>query len=208
MIKNLLITILVTCLLGGIFADVVEIQPDGDESIDTYIWEAYIYSNHGNSSVLHLGYFEGKTDILIKFNELDDYIGYDVNSATLELYGYYSVEYDTDENYIYRIDGDWSEIYVTWNLNPGYNDDIQVSFQNPSIPGWISVDVTEIVNSWMNEDFPHYGFYITNTLSSNGLIYSRSGESDISSERPKFILDYDESSIYSSSLGNIKSLFK
>ena len=60
----------------------------------------------------------------------------------------------------HRITGDWSEMGATWNNQPGFTDQygsVAISSQNW---GWYSLDVTNLVQGWVNGGLPNYGVMI------------------------------------------------
>ena len=59
----------------------------------------------------------------------------------------------------HRITSDWEEMVVTWNNFGGFDGTSQGSFMSDGI-GWRSVDVTTLVQAWLDGDFPNYGFLL------------------------------------------------
>lgn len=63
---------------------------------------------------------------------------------------------------IFRVDGPWAEMTVTWDNRPGENRDLVVSENAPEVimnPVLWEIDVTHIVQSWV-DGFPNNGFYL------------------------------------------------
>ncbi|MBN2380134.1 DNRLRE domain-containing protein [candidate division WOR-3 bacterium] len=63
---------------------------------------------------------------------------------------------------IFRANGPWTEMSVTWDTRPGENRDIMVSENAPEViinPELWEIDVTDIVQSWA-DGFPNNGFYL------------------------------------------------
>lgn len=61
---------------------------------------------------------------------------------------------------IHRITNPWDEMVVTWNNFGGsYSPTIEATF-NASATGWTSVDVTNLVGSWLNGSKPNYGLLL------------------------------------------------
>jgi hypothetical protein len=208
-LRVFLTVFIVISMAGFILADIEVFQPDGGTSQDSWIWQSAPGNNYGDDGYFYLGYYSGgREDVLIKFTRLDDFMGFNVTSATLELYTYGSSGTPNNNNIIYRINGNWNEDTVTWNNNPGYDTGLSAGFNVPTVPGWLSVDVTGIVRSWLTGGFSHHGFYLLNSESSFGILFFRSGEYANSSQRPKLTIDYDANAIETTSIGEIKSLFE
>ena len=68
-----------------------------------------------------------------------------------------------EEVTIHRITNYWEEMFVTWNnfIN-GFDTNIEGSFV-PTIPGWSSVDVTSLVNSWLDSTYQNDGMLLKET---------------------------------------------
>lgn len=61
---------------------------------------------------------------------------------------------------VHRITNPWQELAVTWNNFGGsYSPTIEATF-NASAIGWTSVDVTNLVEGWLNGTYPNYGLLL------------------------------------------------
>lgn len=192
-----------------LMTDTIVFQP-GSLSEDSYIDENSPGNNYGYSSNLSVGdLWDGNIHTLIKFVELDDYYGVIVHSATLELYIHDDFGGGAGDCYIATITGDWSEDTVTWNNRPeSASPRVYIGFF-PGRNEWLSVDVTEILEYWLEDLNPNYGFYIYQLYFVEQGSDMYSGDySDDETLRPKLILDYSETVMESDSLGKIKSLFQ
>lgn len=74
---------------------------------------------------------------------------------------YVDVEVATNQDInIHRITSPWEEMVVTWNNFGGsYSPVIEATF-NASTIGWTSVDVTNLVEGWLNGTYPNYGLLL------------------------------------------------
>jgi len=73
---------------------------------------------------------------------------------------------------------------------------------------WYDIDVTDIVQSWIDGDMDHYGFYIRNSVGDEKVAYIMSGDYFLDySLAPKLTLVYTGSEVQSASWGEIKAGF-
>lgn len=102
-----------------------------------------------------------------------------VTSATLTLY-VTSTAGNTVE--VHRITSPWLENTVTWNNFAGAYDPTIVTTFVGAPPGLVTVDITSLVQGWMDGTYPNYGLYLkqagTNT-------FYRSSEDGLQATRPK-----------------------
>jgi hypothetical protein len=174
---------------------------------DAYIWENYSDNNYGEENQLYVGYAYGYINTLVKF-ELSEFSGVVVDSAYLRLYVYFkSGAFPLNDVYIGICDSEWDENSVTWNTRP---DSIcQDYISGPSsLNAWWEIDVTNYIQDWVKGINSNYGFQLGTTDTTFGFFYMRSKEYTDPDYYPELELNYHHSSIYSKSLGSIKSLFE
>lgn len=114
--------------------------------------------------------------------------GTTISKATL--YVYATGRRSVDIVNVHRITAAWAESSVTWNSFAGsYDSTIVGSFENAD--GWQSVDVTSLVQAWVNGTTPNYGLL----LEQNGTPYTTYNSSEYSdvSLRPKLEICYSGS---------------
>jgi hypothetical protein len=203
----LLITVLAVIPALGTTHNVT-IQPDGAGSKDAGIWEANPDTNYGDYEYFWVGYDGGYAFSLKKFNGLDAYAGATVTYAELNLYCYDEWGILGDGNRVLRIDGSWDEVTVTWNNRPPYESTMWEAFNAPTVDDWLSVDVTAMVQSWLDGSYPHYGFYIRCPQTAAGGWYFYSGESTEDILRPYIYMEYEYTGVAPASLGEIKANFR
>jgi hypothetical protein len=187
---------------------IVTFQPGPDASKDAGIWEEAPDVNFGDDDTLWLGWANGWTDSLIKFNALDGYMGATPLYAELGLYVYDDWGPLGDDNRVARVDGAWDEDTVTWDNSPGWNDDMYVVFDAPPVGDWLGLDVTDIVDSWLNDGFPHHGFYLLANYTVDEGVYIWSGEHTDPDLRPYLHMEYSYTGVAPASLGEIKAGFR
>ncbi len=193
-----------------VLADTVTIQPDGAASKDALVWQDNPTANYGDSDYLSLGVLYERLFSYIEFEDLDSYAGVTLNEASIYLYCYLELDNLNNYNYISRVTEDWSEDSINWNNRPGYDETSTITFSSPSAGIWLHVDVTNIVEEWLDETSPNYGFVLHNEIGYEASAYFRSGEyTGDPALRPYLYLDYDPIvGIESASLGEVKAVYK
>lgn len=187
----------------------VTFQPGPAASKDARIWQEAPDFNFGDEDTLCVGWANGWLDSLIEFNALDGYMGANLYYVELGLYVYDEWQPLDDDNWVARVDGEWDESTVTWNNSPGWNGDMYVVFDSPLVDDWLGLDVTEIVDSWLNGGFPHHGFYIfANSTTGDDGVYIWSGEYASPEFRPYLYLEYSYTGVAPASLGEVKAGFR
>ncbi|UCE26788.1 MAG: DNRLRE domain-containing protein [Candidatus Coatesbacteria bacterium] len=186
----------------------ITIQPDGAASKDAGIWENDPNENYGDWEDLWTGYDSGFLDSLIKFDGLDAYAGVTVVYAELNLYCFDEWGPLDNNNRVLRVDNVWNENTVTWNNAPGFESTMWEGFNAPTVGDWLSVDVTPMVQSWLDGTYPHHGFYIGSGQMTNGGRHFYSGESAEDTLRPYIYMEYGYTGVTPASVGAIKAGFR
>ncbi|MBD3401235.1 MAG: DNRLRE domain-containing protein, partial [Candidatus Coatesbacteria bacterium] len=161
--------LLAVVLLAGVCLASFEVtlQPDDDEGNDSSTDEYYPDSNYGDETFFMV--MGDSMYAFIEFRELDHYVGrgYTVLSAELWLTLFNDWK-DTaliqtrplseEEIWIAPVDAAWEEMEITWNNQPGIYETYAVerSFEEPEYGEeyFVSFDVQDIVQAWLNEDIP------------------------------------------------------
>ncbi|MEN6327435.1 MAG: DNRLRE domain-containing protein [Syntrophomonas sp.] len=69
------------------------------------------------------------------------------------------------------IEQDWDESNVTWQTQPENYDDLKSSVPvNPGYLGFVSIEMTDFVEGWQQQDFDNYGIIIEGCETRNSLI--------------------------------------
>jgi hypothetical protein len=208
--RYLLIVSAILFLTAGIAQTAFVIfQPDGPASKDASISQANPDYQYGNVNYMAFGYDTGYWAMLIRFNDLDGFLFFeDILYAELNIYCYEWWDDLSDNNYVIRISENWAENTVTWNNRPDLNWDMHVYFDAPPSDSWLTLDVTDIVKSWLLGFYPDYGFYISNFSASPGGRECWSGEYvTYPGLRPKLYISYIATNTTPASLGEVKVLF-
>ena len=149
---------------------------------DTFIERGNKDANHGSDITLKLWSKENsRVNTLIRFDLSPVPAGKAAYRATLHLYvNYYYSRFDHTA-YIrpYRLLKPWRELEATWNQAangapwglPGasyagvdyyalYSSSVPVGASYKNNPGWVEVDVTDLVNYWLQHPDQNYGFLL------------------------------------------------
>lgn len=193
------VTAVLALITGAATAYDVTLNPTEDAGV----WEYYPDNNYGDLNYAWIGYNNGWCDSLVYF-DLYDYMGVIVEDATLNLFLYDPWGTIPDTNYVYPVDGAWIESTVTWNTSPGYNLNHSFNFPDP-MAGWLDLDVTALVEDWVDGTYYNYGFYLRQLDATYGGFYFHTKEG---APRPKLMINYQYSDVESTSFGRIKALFE
>lgn len=121
--------------------------------------------NHGDWSVLMVSPSSHNT--YIKFN-VSTISPSDISSAKINIYCYDFCSGTIDA---YRVTADWDENTITWNGAPANGTTILASSSVNT--GWVIVDLTDEIRSYLNGSVTDYGVVISNGSVDTNLYYSR-----------------------------------
>ncbi len=133
----------------------------------------------------------------------------DVTSATFEVYESLSADAGTKFN-LHRNDLAWEEDTVsieTWGqFADRYDADaIYGSITTTEGIDWWSFDATELVQGWLDNDFPNYGFVIVDSAGSCDYPTVLSSDTDDNNLDPKLTITYTLLSIEETTWGQLKA---
>lgn len=217
--RKLLIAILV--LTAAVFAAEMEFQPGPDTGVDAAIYEDAPTDIFSNLNFMRIRFYQAdETETenrhgLIYF-DLAVLEGATINSAYLTLYNFDSSTDAPDYGYIAPATLSWSESNATWDRMHNYYDDaakVEYTGSWPADGAYLDdIDVTAIVDGWVNGGVTNNGFYIWLEIDSPssgdmvGLKIATSEEVFNPDYRPKLTVDYDAATIVESSWGQIKAI--
>ncbi|MCX6666539.1 MAG: DNRLRE domain-containing protein, partial [Euryarchaeota archaeon] len=198
--RIIMLIVIITISLGSISVCNEQISATTDTNKQTFyaVADAYIAENHPTYILTNQTYVRIRGLTAWHFNGL---LQFDlspiapentVSSAKLKLY-YYSSEDGSTAGHtlnLYRITSNWNKENVTWNTRPSYNGTIIASAVVPSTVGtWIEWDVTNDVQSFINDQTVNYGWEIIDPASSdNSQTYFYSNE--YGSDRPYLEIEF------------------
>ncbi len=200
--KIIIISIVLLTPLG-VFGNEVTIQPGPEIGQDTYGAQVYPDENYGDLEWMSAGI---TVFSFLRFTQLDEYIGYEITSATLRIWVFMASD---GTRYFYRVLGPWDEDTLTWNNQPSHSSTEYVYYHFPEVDfaSDFNIDVTWMVQEWLNGDWDNFGWCIRDY---GFLISFATSNSTDPGARPSLILegpDLPEVGVQPTSLGKIKSLF-
>ncbi len=164
-------------------------------SSNTYVLSS---NNQVNSSGLN---YDGQTytwcgkfasDIigLIKYDVSNIPSSSTIDSALMKFYVTNVTQSDPTVRF-YNVDSSWDESTVTYNTRPSTTGAYvaQQTFTDADIGGWVSIDITEAVQAWVDGTTTNNGLaYISTNLSTSNVVYFKSDDS--SSNKPYLEVEY------------------
>lgn len=155
---------------------------------DTWLKQASPNENHGGDKELSVKNKPGDNFRTLYLFDLSSIpAGANVTRAELRLR--VTGEDDTGEPVsIYRVTEAWSESTANWN-NAGNDYDASVVHATfvPDDTGWVRVDISSLVQSWVCGEFPNHGFMLIATSDDKESKYT-SKEWDQGNRRPRLYL--------------------
>jgi hypothetical protein len=108
-----------------------------------------------------------------------------VTNATLRIYQKDSYSQLIE---IFRIIQPWSESTVTWDTMPNHSSSVWASFDGVfAVPSIRDIDVTALVQDWVNGISPNYGFLLMSSSGSGDIQFASRESSD---PHPELVVDY------------------
>jgi len=179
-------------------ADEITLQPDYILGKDSYIRQSDPGRNCGSESTLFVYNDESQKGIMRTFIEFEFSkipSNSTINKATLSLW-VYTLQGNTNQYIrVYRNASSWDENTITWNNYPPFYSGMYVDTKPPSSTGvWFDIDITQIVQSWINGSFSNYGM-VLQWVNETEYIWRHiefvsSDYSSDSSKHPKLYINY------------------
>ena len=138
---------------------------------DTYVNDSSPTTCYGSSVELYVGNnpAQAREGISYVYKNLENLNGMTITSATLYFYVERYSEWTTKDIEIGRVTSSWNDSTTSWNTQPtaSYSDGIVVELADTDT-GWQSVDVTTIVQYWLNQTYTNYGLSLRDDGSGGG----------------------------------------
>lgn len=168
------------------------IMISSSETADACVCSGYPNTNYKTAFQLRTGYDTdfGIRRSYIKFDIPSSIPMHSVTTATLDIEKVSGV---APTMRAYRCTGTWSSDSITWNNKPGYSTTHQSSLSTPYSAGssWYTVNVTDIVQYWVNGVFTNYGFLIKDNTENNSDHWTTFYSSDADSpHKPELHITY------------------
>jgi len=148
------------------------------------------------SSILELSGLEsgdGLADIYLKFGQIN--ITRRIESVILQLNSFQIGIQEGTYSDVYKISEPWNELELTYNNRPIHEFTPVKRFIMPNINGILSLDITDLVNYWINNPSGNYGIMISPLEEKYRVFLSKEGffdKSDVDSTScpPRIIVKY------------------
>jgi hypothetical protein len=206
-----------------VFDPQVEINFQPSSSVGKEAWicssPSYQDRNSGAEQRLQVENSPNIWSTLIEFSELQEYIGGDVTVSDASLSLYCSSTYNNPPPFdVYRLTHSWREGIasewdgvansdsidgVTWNERWWGKDWDSSGGDYDSTPvdsnlvatadAWVDIDVTDVVQDWLDGTYENYGLIFINQ-SGSGYVRLRSADYSNSDRHPKLSVTYETSS--------------
>jgi len=144
---------------------------------DTFISQGSAESNYGFDEVMFAGYddyYDPDLQVvrgLLKFDLSAIPANTPIDSAVLRVYymGYWDFADHPRTVTAYRIGSNWTETGVTWNTRPSFAESYG-SVEIVANASWryVLLDVTALVQAWVNGSYPNYGVMLRGPEASGG----------------------------------------
>jgi len=164
---------------GGIDSGVDSKNPDTK-------WGNYVYSDVGNSAT-------SVRRTYIKFGLGTVPADAVVLDADLRLYRYGGIGTDTYMVGVHQVTSAWDEVTITWNIQPTYSVDPEITGNITTTIGWKSWDIDSLVQAWLDGSITNNGLVLQDTdeASVNTITYFYTSDyTTDTSKCPKLEIDY------------------
>ncbi len=205
------VALLLILIAAVALAEIVELQPGLIKGKDAFCWELFPNNNYGVSYLLKVYTSDSPNQAFTSFIEFDDLMYYHdryVNEATLFLYTQAMLG-SGGEIEFGASDAFWDEDVINWLNMPDIHPDTLDSTGYPSVSGeWWSVDVTEIVQGWLDNTLANHGFKLFDEDTGERSVTFYASEYQVDETlRPKLVLDLSGEGVEEVSFGWIKAMF-
>ena len=112
--------------------------------------------------------------------------GSTINTATFSVFTPYV---SNQTVYVHRVTAGWGELSVTWTNFADQFDSAYVGSFTTDVVGWHSVDVTLLVQAWVNGSFPNFGIVMKQDIGTPGISFISSEHANLP-YRPKLEIAY------------------
>ncbi|MBD3398730.1 MAG: DNRLRE domain-containing protein [Candidatus Coatesbacteria bacterium] len=196
-------------LLCATCAETVTLKPDHEVSNDAFFCESDPTRNYEGDGIISVQPpcdTHQRLQAYLEFTELDDYLGWQVDSAELRLYINNVVSYGSW--FLAAGDAAWDENTLNWDNRPGAVAGSEVEHVNPTqMETWLSLNVTTHVEEWLDGSLPNHGFHLyDNDWWSSYWSAIAADEGGDFAKFPQLILDIEDSAVEPVSWGVIKAL--
>ena len=200
-----------TASVTVIVEKILTIQPGPIEGKDSYVSSLTPGFNYGSNDYLAIGQSIFSTlgvyraNFVFESYNLNSFLQFDLNtlpedsvvvSAVLKLFQTASLDTSGLIIGVHQITQVWEENIITWNNQPDYLTSAESTVTVPIfINGWLSWDITSLVQGWTNGSIANYGIALQKDSMMMEIIYINCYSSDYAGNptlRPKLEITYYE----------------
>jgi hypothetical protein len=140
--------------------------------MDADVIQGFPSDNFGGTTDMWVGYDHcvpaGIARSLAKFDVSGIPAGTPISNARLYLYLWSSCDIGERNHWVtaYRVTSSWSSSSVTWNTQPGYGEAYGSALVPSRTWGWYSIDVTDLLQKWVDGTASNYGLVLRSNESS------------------------------------------
>ena len=185
------------------------IQPGLTEGKDSYVSSLTPAFNYSSNEYLSIGQTTFSTlavhraNFVFETHNLITFLQFDLNAlpedsvvvgAVLKLYQTASLDTSSLMIGVHQITQDWEESTITWNNQPVYLVSPESTVTVPAfVAGWLSWDITSVVQGWVNGSIANYGIALQKDSFSTEFVHIdcySSNHAGSSALRPKLEISY------------------
>lgn len=189
-------TITITVNQAVIIEQTAIVQPGPTEGKDADVSSAAVNNNYAHYADLFIGNTPDPytSRAYLQFDLSAIPAGANIVSADLKIY-HYSTTGSTDFTIgMHKVTGNWQENTITWNNQPAYLPITESTrLINTDKNGWISWDITALLQGWIDGDIINYGVVLRKMDELLGGTYIKCRSSDYSidsTQHPKLEITY------------------
>jgi hypothetical protein len=184
-VLGLIFFLLLALSANPAFAETITLNPVAD----SYVLSASPATNRGNASFLSSFHndFGDRAVPFLKFDLSSIPKNSSINDATFQLFVNAAAGPDPISLNILRVTEDWEENTIKWNNKPSAataSATAAITYMHV----YQSWDITGLVQGWVNETYPNYGFLIY--YEGRPVSYSRTFDSREGATKPRLIVDF------------------
>ncbi len=180
---------------------VLVIQPGLADGKDSVVSSLIPYDNHGDSVALRVGGSSEGVNItsFLHFHAVDHLPAKAViEKASLNLLRFSDYKKPYFSLGVHTVKGSWNENFITWNNQPSIESvpvsTIPIAPKSLDESGWLSWDVTSLVQDWVNGNIANYGVALVASdfeTKDVTVTYMRASEyTDNPMMRPRLVITY------------------
>ncbi len=163
------------------------VNPTADTTVDEWAPD----TNYNNDPHFYVRQQDVKS-ALFKFDVSSINSAYPVDKATLRIYGTFATNPNPLTISAYGITDDWDPTTVTYNSMPAMASTAVSETGVTTAPGWVEIDVTDLVRQWVSDPSTNHGLALAGT-DRTGVEYAFLSMEDVHADtHPQLVVEYRE----------------